>query len=407
METSIDNFVKGCYSCNRSKHLRRKNKQPLSELTMGAPMEKVHIDILGPLPKSLKNNMYILVIVCQFSKWIELVPLPDQQAETVARAMVDNVFSRLGCPQIIFSDQGSNFNSGLFAELCDRLGITKLRTTAYRPSSNGQVERMNRTIAQAIRAVLLSNSEKQDSWDDRLQLIAGAMRSCVNRSTGFTPNFLMFGREVMQPLELMGGVQPEPLPVTDYVKDLEENLLEAHSAARNSLGTSQRRQKKYYDLYAYTKQFEVGDAVLIANSATKIGQSRKLQPLWLGPYLVVHVFSPALYRVASQKRNYVVHHDRMKICLDRALPFWLTRRRQNLQAPEEPNILDETLGGFIDEPLFCYCRKGYNGLDEMVACDGCGEWFHCRACLGLTTRQIAKLEDSPFFCRDCSQQATG
>ena len=101
MMRAIENYVRGCYACNRSKHLRKKHRAPLSELTMGAPMEKVHIDILGPLPTSSKNNKFVLVMICQYTKWLELAPLPDQQSETIARAMVDYLFSRLGCPRII------------------------------------------------------------------------------------------------------------------------------------------------------------------------------------------------------------------------------------------------------------------------------------------------------------------
>ena len=70
------------------------------------PMERVHIDMLGPFVKSTRGNVYILMIVDQFTKWVECHPVPDQTAETVCKTLVDKFFCRFGMPQIIHSDQG-------------------------------------------------------------------------------------------------------------------------------------------------------------------------------------------------------------------------------------------------------------------------------------------------------------
>ena len=84
------------------------------EFTAGAPMEMVHVDILGALPETSRKNKYMLLAVCQFSKWIEDVALPDQKAETIAEALVNQFFSRMGCTMEIVSERGSNFCSQLF-----------------------------------------------------------------------------------------------------------------------------------------------------------------------------------------------------------------------------------------------------------------------------------------------------
>ena len=101
-------------------------------------MEKVHIDFLGPLPRSRKGNEYILVIIDNFTKWLECLPLDSQTAEVTARAAVNEFFARFGYPFNLVSDQGRNFESELFAEICRILRIRKSRTTAYRPKANGQ-----------------------------------------------------------------------------------------------------------------------------------------------------------------------------------------------------------------------------------------------------------------------------
>ena len=103
-----------------------------------------------------------------------------------------------------------------FSSFCDLLQITKTRTTAYRPSSNGQVERYNRTLLQIIRCYL---KKGQDHWDEFVQLAAAAIRSTVNRMTRYTPNRLMLGREVNVPLSLMLGCE-SPIGGDSYPKNL-------------------------------------------------------------------------------------------------------------------------------------------------------------------------------------------
>ena len=216
-------------------------RAPLNIYVAGVPMEKVHLDILGPLPKTEAGNVYVLVMVDQFTKWVEAVAVPNQTAEVVARAAMDQFFSRMGCPREIITDQGSNFESQLFYELCELLHVTKKRTTPYHPSANGQVERMNRTLLQLLRC---SIGDKQTDWDKRLPLLVMAMRSTLCKSTGFTPNRLMLGREVCTPLELMVGSRTPEKRLMGYVKELEEGLQQCHGAAREQMQAQQLRQKK-------------------------------------------------------------------------------------------------------------------------------------------------------------------
>jgi transposase InsO family protein len=89
-------------------------------------------------------------MVDQFTKWCEIVPLPSQTAETTAKAAVNELCARFGCPFSVHTDQGRNFESKLFKAICDLLHIHKTRVTPYRPSANGHVERYNRTLMDAV-----------------------------------------------------------------------------------------------------------------------------------------------------------------------------------------------------------------------------------------------------------------
>lgn len=88
----------------------------------------------------------------------------------------------------------------IMRQICELLQIAKTRTTPYHPASNGQVERCNRTLLQALRCYI---KNKQDTWDEYLQQLAGALRASKNRQTGFTPNEMMLGRDVIQPLYIL------------------------------------------------------------------------------------------------------------------------------------------------------------------------------------------------------------
>lgn len=268
------------------------------------------------------------MLVCQFTKWIEAYPLPNQKAESVAKATVNNFISRFGCPSQIHTDQGSNFTSSLFQAICDLLNIAKTRTTPYHPSSNGQVERYNCTILQMMRCHLKGNNTK---WDEDLPIRTGAIRALPNRTTGFTPNLMMLGREVRQPLDLVFDIKTIPSKQPgEYVTELEERINTLHSLARKTIGGSQNYQKKYYDNTKNQTAFEEGDVVYKLNKGHKAGHSTKLQPIWKGPFLVTEALSPLLYRIKGKKTSSVVHHDLIKKCEDREFPFWLRRQRSQL-----------------------------------------------------------------------------
>jgi transposase InsO family protein len=92
----------------------------------GVPIERVHLDFLGPLPESTSGNTNILAMVDQFTKWVECIALPSQRAEVTARATVNQFFARFGYPFNLFTDQGLNFESRLFKSICEILQIHKI-----------------------------------------------------------------------------------------------------------------------------------------------------------------------------------------------------------------------------------------------------------------------------------------
>ena len=116
---------------------------------VGAPGEKVGVDLMGPFAQTTNGMTYVMVIQDHFTKWLEAVPLPNKAAVTVADAMFNHWFAVHGTPQQLHCDQGTEFTADVTRELCEKFHVDKSFTTSYRPQSNGLIERSNRSL-QAI-----------------------------------------------------------------------------------------------------------------------------------------------------------------------------------------------------------------------------------------------------------------
>jgi transposase InsO family protein len=134
------------------------------------------------------------------TRYIITAPMPDQTAETVARTFVNNVVLIHGVPEKVLTDQGTNFKSELMNILYKQYGITRLKTTAYRPQCDGMVERVNRTLADIIASYV---SKEPTKWSDFLPSATFAYNTAVHSSTGYTPFYLMYGREATEPQDMI------------------------------------------------------------------------------------------------------------------------------------------------------------------------------------------------------------
>ncbi|VDI62765.1 Hypothetical predicted protein [Mytilus galloprovincialis] len=353
MTKDINLFVLSCDTCNKNKKASRHSKCPLTKYHAGYPMERVHIDFMGPLPKTKQNNEHILMMTDQFTKWTECIPLPSQTAEVTAQAAINEFFTRFGYPFQLFSDQGRNFESALFKAVCDLLQIHKARTTPYRPQSNGQVERQNRSLMDAVRCFVDS---QQENWDQHIAQLGGAMRSSVNRSTGYTPNKLMLGRETNQPADLMFGSQSE-----------KEGL---------------------------RKIVPAGDLVYVLDTAQIKGKCKKLGSPWKGPGIVISKVTGYVYKVKLQRVVFNTNHDRLKPCGDRKIPAWLETCRDKFKQGIDVLAGNKTKP---TTPQYCVCRGPDTG-ETMVQCDNCREWFHL-TCIGMSIQEANEID--PYICPNC------
>jgi len=174
------------------------------------PCSRVVVDVLGRFSHMDHGNRYVLAAMDYFKKWPEAYTVPDREAETVVDALVEGMFSQFGDAVTIHSDQGRNFESRVFATMCERLGMHKTRTTALHPQSNGLAERFNRTLTQQL---AIFTAEHQRDWDMHLPLVLMVYRSAVHDSTSCTPALLMLGQEIQTSAEVTFGKSPDTLAV--------------------------------------------------------------------------------------------------------------------------------------------------------------------------------------------------
>ncbi|CAI5669498.1 unnamed protein product [Oreochromis niloticus] len=274
-------------------------------------------------PQQLKREQEADATLVQVGAWLEVAQRPDwtgvsgqepESASTTAEKLVEEMFTRLGVPAELHSDQGRNFESKVFGEICRRLGVEKTRTTPLHPQSDGLVERFNRTLATQL-AILTSRHQRD--WDRHLPLVLWSYQTAVQESNQCTPAALMFGRELRTPVDLVFGSPPEPVidggPEMDYYRRLREQLQVVHDYTRQAQASAGVRQKRAYDTKCRRGAFVPGDKVWVYCPFRKRGVSPKLCSHWQGPAEVVERLTEVVYRVRmpGPGRLVVLHQDRL------------------------------------------------------------------------------------------------
>ncbi|KAL1248768.1 hypothetical protein QQF64_022086 [Cirrhinus molitorella] len=263
------------------------------------PFERIGMDLVGPLPKSARGHEHILVIVDYATRYPEAVPLRKATAKAIAQELF-LLFSRVGIPAEILTDQGTPFMSRLMADLCRLLQVKQLRTSVYHPQTDGLVERFNQTLKQMLRRV---TAEDRRDWDRMLPYVLFGVREVPQASTGFTPFELLFGRQPRGLLDVAREAweqQPAPYRTTvEHVKEMRERIDRVMPLVREHMVKAQQAQQRHYNRAAQPREFQPGDhvMVLVPNTACKFLAS------WQGPYTVTKKVGPVTYQVRQPGRR--------------------------------------------------------------------------------------------------------
>uniref|UniRef100_A0A1B0DGB3 RNA-directed DNA polymerase n=1 Tax=Phlebotomus papatasi TaxID=29031 RepID=A0A1B0DGB3_PHLPP len=307
---AVEGFCDRCDVCAARKGPGRRIKAPMWTMISGEPFERLATDILGPLPVTARGNRYVILFVDYFTKWPEAAAIPDQSAQTVAEALIEQVVSRFGVPREVHSDQGRNYESEVFKRTLEILGADKTRTTPLHPQSDGMLERLNRTMLYYLAKLVDDN---QTNWDSLLPLFLLAYRSAVHKATGYSPAQMVLGRDVRLPLDLRCGRPPNGDPELPYVEGLRQRMCDIHQQGRRNLVASAGMAKDYYDRQHRLLTFLEGQDVWLYNPQRKKGRSPKLQSDWEGPYQVSQRINDVVYRIRKESRGRprIVHVNRL------------------------------------------------------------------------------------------------
>jgi len=238
--------------------------------------ERVHIDLLGPLPLDL-GNKYLLVCSDAFSSLIELVPIPNKSASTVANAFLTAWIGHHGCPYQINSDQGKEFMNSMFSTLCKTLCIDQVFSAVQHPQSNGQVERQMRVIIAYLRKYLSHNHP--NDWIRLLPMLQFSYNSSCHSTKTLSPFMLAFCRKPILPSDI---VDHPDLP-TSYAEDnLSQRLNYFKSRCSEALRThfeksSANKAGKNAKLPDRPAPLFVGQVVYVAKPHGQATQFQKFQ----------------------------------------------------------------------------------------------------------------------------------
>ena len=323
MADDIKLWIKTCEVCQLRKRAGKPAKAPLTIYLAGAPNERVALDVLGPLARSTSGNKCILVITDHFTKYTKAVAMPDQKAPTVAAAFDREWISVFGTPRTVHSDQGSNFESTIFQEMCKMLQISKSRTTSYHPQGNSQCERFNSTLLSMIHAHARDHPK---DWDANLHHVVLFYNATKHASTDIEPNRLMFGRNVEMPLDVTMPEDPnvQPISPSAHVRKMERALRTAYHYTREHLKRASTAQKKYYDKNCNLYKYKEGDMVKLRKFRREPGTG-KYADRYEGPYYIMDILGDVTFRIVENQKKppKVVHHDHI-------LPYFPKKASENV-----------------------------------------------------------------------------
>lgn len=262
MYREVVDFVATCDICLKYKH---PNHAPLGRMgrpkVCSRPFQSISIDIVGPLPITRLQNTHLFVVTCCFSKYTLLFPLRTATALNVRKNLENGVFLIHGIPQTVILDNGVQFISEELSALFKKYKVPNIHfTPKYTPQVN-LVERYNRTVMSAV-ATFVGNDHR--SWDAHLSSIQFAMNASVNESTGYTPAFLVHGRELVSCgshyLENDDPMDKVLQPRDAYAENLGA-LARVFGEVQTNLWRSHCRGSEAYNLRRRDAEFEVGDTV--------------------------------------------------------------------------------------------------------------------------------------------------
>ena len=290
MRTHVRDFIRKCPHCQFMADNKIKiNLQPYHVMTW-RPMDRLNIDHIGPFPEDDQGNKYILVCIDVFSRFVELIPVPNREATTTARAVLQWI-GRYGNPYELLSDNAPEYLSILMEELLTLCDVQHLTILPYSHEENSIVERANKEVTRHLKAIVYDKRLRQ-SWSLVLPIVQRIMNSMVSKTTQQTPASIIFGNSIDLDKNILYKHAPdkEPITTTEYML----KLLTMQSYAIDIAQKSQQRMMDKYDLQHEIPQGQdeslpLHSYVILEYAEGYIRKPNKLALNYRGPYKIINI----------------------------------------------------------------------------------------------------------------------
>ena len=294
MKRNVEDYIRSCVACQQNKPSHQRPMGLLQPLPIpDRRWQQVTMDLITQLPESRSGHDAVFVVVDKLTKMVHYIPTKTTaDAPELARLFMKDVVKHHGVPESIVSDRDTRFTSLFWKSLWEQLGTKLHMSTAYHPQSDGQTERANRVLEEALRAYV---SPLHDDWDNHLPVLEFANNSTISASSGKTPFELNYGETPRMPVDLI---------INDTnVASVEQLLVSMKSDIEQSkfnLRKAQLRQQRYANAGRRDVEFKVGDKVWLSTSNLNKSikdQTDKLREKFTGPYNVVARVGNVAYRL--------------------------------------------------------------------------------------------------------------
>ena len=289
----VRRWARACLQCQRAKVHQHTRTAPGTFTTPDVRFEHVHVDLVGPLPPC-HGYVYLLTCVDRFTRWPEVVPIPDGTAATVAQAFVTTWVARFGTPAIVTTDRGGQFESHLWQAFTRLLGTKHIRTTAYHPCANGLVERLHRQLKGAIKG-----HPHQEHWVDVLPLVLLGIRTSLKEDLGCTMSELVYGTTLRLPGSFFSS------PAGDSTSDPSSYVVSLRNRMQALKAVPPRTPSQTHA--ATSDRLSQSNYVFVRHDAVR----KPLQPPYDGPFKVLERCAK-YFTLDINGRHDTVSIDRLK-----------------------------------------------------------------------------------------------
>lgn len=262
----VQRYVNSCEKCRTAKQSNLKRAGLMGKYKIVTkPFEMISMDLIGPLPRSTKQNTFLLVITDRFTKYSSLFAIRQATASKVVDLVETRWFCVFGIPETIIVDNGKQFSGKEFRKLANKYSVKNLWfNTPYTPQNN-HTERVNKDIGNVLRCYVEDNHRV---WDKDIHQVQVALNTSYSEVTGYTPFFLTFGRHYTYSATdyqaYLDATNDQSLIIPNRTKFI-EHLGEIYKDISDRLKKAHERYKKYYDRGKSSRTFNVGDIVYKRN----------------------------------------------------------------------------------------------------------------------------------------------